>query len=175
MTKQGASELYMWQMAAWPTVIRPGASESFANAKIKQIYETYKSNTDEEVFAAFEKWAQENEKYPTTKNILNEIQWARRLKMPKNKENVIYWPMDVIYDDGNEWTYGSFKREDFVNHHRNPDHLQPEEWERRFKLRRRAIMAKLYPVELTPKEQALADDMFERLKRMAAYKHAESM
>ena len=129
---------------------------SEGNAKMRELYKTYKEYTDEEVLAAFQKWTEENEKFPTTKNVLNEIKWARRLKMPKGKENVIYWPMDVIYENGNEWTYGSFKREAFVDHPKNPDHLQPEEWERRFKLRRRAIMARVWPVELTPKEQALA-------------------
>lgn len=170
MTAEGVKMLYTWLTAAWPLVIKPGASEAYQNAKMRELYKTYKEYTDEEVTAAFQKWTEENEKFPTTKNVLNEIKWARKLKAPKGKENAIYWPMDVIYDDGNEWTYGSFKREVFINHPRNPDHLEPEEWERRFKLRRRAIMAKLYPVELTPKEQALADEMFERIKRMAAYR-----
>ena len=146
MTQGGVSELYAWLTAAWPLVIKPGASEQFQGAKMRELYKTYYDYRDEEVIAAFQKWTEENEKFPTTKNILNEIRWAKRLKVGGKKENTIYWPMDIIYENGDEWTYGSFKREDFVNHHRNPDHLEPEEWERRFKVRRAAIIQKLWPM-----------------------------
>ena len=173
MTRQGAVDVYMWMMASWPNVIKPGASEAFMQSKVKQLFETYTKYTDQEVMAALHSWAENNEKFPTTKNILNEMMWLKRLKFKGKKENVIYWPMDVIYDDGTEWTYGSFKREDFVNHHRNPDHLQPEEWERRFRVRRREIMARVWPVKLTPSQQRDAEAMTEHIRRLAAY-HKEA-
>ena len=165
MTAEGVKMLYTWLTAAWPLVIKPGASEAYQNAKMRELYKTYKEYSDEEVTAAFQKWTEENEKFPTTKNVLNEIKWARRLKMPKGKENAIYWPMDVIYDDGNEWTYGSFKREAFINHPKNPDGIEPEEWERRYKIRRKAIYEKLYPLPDTPQVRHYTELFAEQIAR----------
>lgn len=167
MTIQGVNELYQYLGAAWPLVIKPGVDEAWKKAKVRELYTTYSDYRDEEVLAAFQKWTEENEKFPTTKNILNEIKWARWLKVGAKQENEIYWPMDIIYDDGNEWTYGSFKREDFVNHPKNPDHLQPEEWERRFNARRRAILAKLYSVKDTPEAKYYAQKLMEQIRQAA--------
>ena len=49
MTQQGAAELYMWLMAAWPLVIKANSSKAFQNAKIEQLFESYKGYSDEEV------------------------------------------------------------------------------------------------------------------------------
>ena len=144
MTKQGVKELYMWMTASWPLVIRPGAGEAFQAAKMGELYETYKDFKDEDVVAAFHKWTEENDKFPTTKNILNEIKWAQQASLINGRENVELWPMDIIKDNGDEWSYGFFRREDFVSHKMNPNHLQPEEWERRFKIRRRQVLDRIY-------------------------------
>ena len=143
MTQQGVVNLYEYLGAAWPLVIRPGVDDQWKRAKYRELFQTYRPYTDDEVMEAFQKWTGENEKFPTTKNIINEIIWARRIKSTKGKENTELWPMDFIKADGSEWTYGSFKRDDFVNHHRNPDHLQPEEWERRFRITRKRIIDKI--------------------------------
>ena len=142
MTTAGVKELYYWLTAAWPLVIKPGASEQFQDAKLRELYKTYDQYRDEEVIAAFQKWTEENEKFPSTKNILNEIKWSRTIKVGR-KENEILWPMDIIYPDGNEYSYGSFTRSEFVNHPRNTEHLQPEEWERRFRKTRNRILKAL--------------------------------
>lgn len=144
MTGDGVKQLYMWLSTAWPLVIRPGADESWKQAKLRSLYTTYEKYTDKEVSEAFQKWTEENDKYPTTKNILNEIQWARRMKATGGKETEQSWPMDFIKDDGAEWTYGFFKRDAFVMHPKNPDHLQPEEWERRYKIRRKQVLDRIY-------------------------------
>ena len=144
MTKQGAKELYMWLTAAWPLVIKPGASEAFQQAKMQELFKTYREYKDEEVLGAFQKWTEQNEKFPTTKNVLNEIKWVQRAERTGGKENTELWSMDFIKDDGSEWSYGFYKREDFVSHKMNPDHLQPEEWERRYKIRRRQVLERVY-------------------------------
>lgn len=139
MTQQGVVSLYEYLGAAWPLVIRPGVDDQWKRSKYRELFQTYRSYTDEEVLAAFQKWTEENEKFPSTKNILNEIKWARTIKVGR-KENEILWPMDIIYSDGTEYSYGSFTRSEFVNHPRNTEHLQPEEWERRFRKTRNRIL-----------------------------------
>lgn len=137
MTSQGVNELYQYLGAAWPTVIRPGVDEGWKVAKIRELYQTYKDYTDTEVLKAFQKWTQENDKFPTTKAIINELKWAQIRKTTAGRENEERWPMSWIDKDGNEWSYGNYIRSDFLQHPKNKDHLQPEEWERRFLATRR--------------------------------------
>lgn len=181
MTKQGVKELYMWLTASWPLVIKPGASEDFQTAKLEELYKTYKAYNDVEVRAAFEKWAEENEKFPTTKNIITEIRFAKaragKLVDPQKR-----YVMERIYDDGTEYMVShngkaTFTWTEFVNLPCNPDHIDPEEWERRFKARRKAILAKLYPE--TPEKRAKADSLVAELKSSIAWhmenKHGEPL
>lgn len=145
MTQQGAADMYMWLMAAWPQVIKSNSSEAFQNAKIRELFKTYEGYTDEEVSNAFQKWTDENEKFPTTKNIINEIKWARVRKSGKPVDPTERYTMEIIEDDGTEYMVmwngkASFTLEEFVNMPRNKDHLTPDEWERRFKARRKKIL-----------------------------------
>lgn len=145
MTQQGAADMYMWLMAAWPQVIKSNSSEAFQNAKIRELFKTYEGYTDEEVSNAFQKWTDENEKFPTTKNIINEIKWARVRKSGKRVDPTERYTMEIIEDDGTEYMVmwngkASFTLEEFMNMPRNKDHLTPDEWERRFKARRKKIL-----------------------------------
>lgn len=145
MTQQGAADMYMWLMAAWPQVIKSNSSEAFQNAKIRELFKTYEGYTDEEVSNAFQKWTDENEKFPTTKNIINEIKWARVRKSGKPVDPTERYTMEIIEDDGTEYMVmwngkASFTLEEFMNMPRNKDHLTPDEWERRFKARRKKIL-----------------------------------
>lgn len=143
MTSGGVENLYMYLSTAWPLVIRPGAEPEWKRAKMRELYRTYEHYEDAEVLAAFQKWTNEQEKFPTTKNIMNELKWLQ-LKKSRKQENEELWPMDFMAKDGTEWSYGLFRRLEFVNHPRNPEHLEPEEWERRFVLTRRRIMDKIW-------------------------------
>lgn len=156
MTQKGVRDLYEYLSAAWPLVIKPGVDEAWKTAKMRELYQTHRSHGDREVLAAYQKWTEENDKFPTTKNIINEIKWARVLHSTAGRENETYWPMDFFDKDGNEWTIGSFKRADFINHLRNPNKLQPEEWERRFKSTRSRLWRETHP-ELTPAAKAYAE------------------
>ena len=145
MTQKGVQELYMWLMAAWPLVIKPGASESFQKAKMRELYETYREYTDAEVAQAFKKWTEENEKFPTTKNIITEIKWARVRKAGKKADPAQLYSMERILDDGTEQIImhdgkTAFTWAEFVDLPCNPDHIDPEEWERRYKIRRKRIL-----------------------------------
>jgi len=135
----------MWLMAAWPLVIKPNASESFQIAKIQELFKTYKEYSDEEVAAAFQRWTDEHEKFPTTKNIITEIKWARARKNTKRVDPEARYNMEIIADDGTEYMVvwngkASFTLEEFVNMPRNKEHLDPEEWERRYRIRRKQIL-----------------------------------
>ena len=136
MTNRGVVELYQYLGAAWPLVVKPGVDEAWKTAKIRELNATYKDYTDMEVMEAFQKWTEENDKFPTTKNIITEIKWAQA-KKHGGGENELYWQASV-WKDGEEFImYNSgttqWKRSDFVQQTWNPEHLQPEEWERRFK------------------------------------------
>lgn len=146
MTKRGVKELYMWLTASWPLVIRPGAGEAFQNAKLEELYETFQDYTDEQVLTAFHKWTEENEKFPTTKNIINEIEWAR--VKARGKDTGGLYMMERIDADGNEWavSHGGkimFTWNEFLQLPANKDRLDPEEWERRFKARRKQVLDNL--------------------------------
>ncbi len=142
MTTGGVENLYMYLSTAWPLVIKPGAEPEWKRAKMRELYRTYEHHEDAEVIAAFQKWTAENEKFPTTKNIMNELKWLQ-LKKSRKQENEELWPMDFITKAGVEWSFGAFKRADFINHPRNPEHLDPEEWERRFRLTRKRILDRI--------------------------------
>lgn len=148
MTQQGAVELYMYMTAAWPLVVKPGASEAWRAAKVKEIFVTYREFTDAEVHEAWQKWTAEQEKFPTTKNIINEIRWMRARRTGKKIDPTKLYTMDRIYDDGTEvmvavGNKATFTWDEFVNLPCNPDHIDPEEWERRFRIRRKQVLEKL--------------------------------
>ena len=152
MTQQGAAELYMWLMAAWPLVIKANSSKAFQNAKIEQLFESYKGYSDEEVKHAYEKWTEENEKWPSTKNILTEIKWARARKGGKRVDPTERYQMEIITDDGTEFLVERngttmFTLEEFMNLPRNKDHLPPDEWERRYQARRKRMLRDGKPMQ----------------------------
>ena len=169
MTNEGIKSLYMWLSAAWPEKIRPGVDEAWKRAKLIEMYGTWKDYEDAEVMCAFQKWTEENSKFPTTHDIVNEIKWAR-VKKVGTQENEELWPMDFIAKDGTEWSFGSFRRSDFINHPRNKEHLQPEEWEKRYKATRKRIYQKLYDRPMTPEQERWARAVTERIRR-----HKEQM
>lgn len=142
-----AQEIYTWLSAGWPTVIRPGASAEFVAVKVRELMKDFAGYTKDEVLEGIDRWRQRNEAYPKAKNIINEIEWARRERLSRKRETdpeaAEGWPMEVIYDNGDEACFGVFDRERFVNHPKNSSHLQPEEWRRRFRIRRAEIDAKL--------------------------------
>ena len=146
MTRRGVAELYKWLMAAWPLVIKPGASPEFQSAKLEELLSTYADYKDGDVLAAFQKWTAENEKFPTTKNIINEIEWARIRAQGKRTGQV--YMMDRIDNDGNEFvvSYGgriTFSWNEFIQLPANKDHLDPDEWERRYRIRRKQVLDSL--------------------------------
>ena len=148
MTQQGAKDLYLYLMAAWPGTFKPNASDEFKVAKMQELCKTYRDYTDVEVMNAYQKWAEENEKYPSIKNILTEIKFARALKGGKRVDPEKRYMMERIYKDGTEYAVMHdnkimFTWEEFLNLPCNPEHLDPEEWERRFQERRTQIYAKL--------------------------------
>lgn len=143
MTSGGVQELYMQMSAAWPLVIKPGADPDWKRAKLQSLYRSFREYEDTEVLEAFQKWQSEQEKFPSTKNLINEVEWARKKRWTHGRENEELWPMDFIAKDGTEWSFGMFKRSDFVDHPRNPEHLQPEEWERRLQLTRKRIIDRI--------------------------------
>lgn len=149
MTQKGAETTYYWLQAAFPKEYRTNASAEFQSTKIRQIYDTYREYTDEEVRAAVQKWAENNEKAPTIKNMLTELKWARALRENKHVDPADRYQMEWISDDGTEhmvaWVKDgklttTFTLEEFVNHPQNKDHLSPEEWERRYRARRKKIL-----------------------------------
>lgn len=146
MTKQGVVELYTYLSTAWPLVVKPGASEVWKTAKLRELYTSFKDHDDKSVLEAFQKWTEENDKYPTLKNILNEIAWAnvrRRGKDPDER-----YMMERIYDDGTECVVMvggkiMFTWQEFITLPCNPEHLDPVEWERRFLNRRKLIISRI--------------------------------
>ena len=149
MTQKGAETTYYWLQAAFPKEYRTNASAEFQSTKIRQIYDTYREYTDEEVRAAVQKWAENNEKAPTIKNMLTELKWARATKDRKTVDPRALYQMEWITEDGTEYMVAWYKEgklttnftlEEFVNYPQNKDHLSPEEWERRYKIRRRQVL-----------------------------------
>ena len=145
MTQIEANSLYMWIMATWPGTIKPGASEQFQNAKIQELMRTFKGYDAELVLEGFEKWARENDKYPSTKQVINEIKWLQMRDRIGGRENEATFMLEQIDSHGNESVYEhngkiAFHRLEFVDLPVNPEHLQPEEWERRYGSQRRRIL-----------------------------------
>lgn len=136
MTNNGVADLYDRMVSFWPMVYKPNASENFKQTSMKNFREAYQKYSDTEVLTALMTWALDNEKPPTVKNIINEVEWAKVKRSTAGRENEQLWPMDCIDKEGREFTYGSFKRADFLQHPMNTEGLQPEEWERRFKATR---------------------------------------
>lgn len=143
MTRQGINDVYMFMMASWPTQYKTWSSETFQAAKFKQMAETFKDYKDEEVMKAFQKWTEENEKFPTTKNIINEIAWAA--VGSKARDTGELYMMERIDQDGTETavSYGGkilFTWNEFLQLPANKEHLTPDEWERRYKIRRKQVL-----------------------------------
>ena len=141
MTYSEADELYMWLAASWPLTIRPNATEEFRRVKTEELRQSFAKYSYTEVGEAFYRWKMENEKFPSVKNIINEIEWLRKKNQAQGAANPddYGWPMEIVYADGHEACYGVFNRQQFINHAKNPEHLQPEEWRRRFMKRRQQI------------------------------------
>lgn len=145
MTKQGINDVYMFIMASWPLQYKTWASESFQAARFRQMAETFKDYGDEEVMRAFQKWAEENDNFPSTRQIINELKWARTLRPGRYIDPNSLHMMEIITADGTEYVVEKngtclFSAVDFMTLARNKDHLDPAEWERRFVERRRRIL-----------------------------------
>lgn len=141
-----AREIYTWLTAGWPNTLKPGASEEFVRAKMRELIKDYARYSKDEVLEGIDRWRANNEKFPTTKNIINEIEWLRSQENARRKssgEDPDEWPMLIIYDDGYEACYGIFTRAQFVNHPKNSENLEPEEWLRRYGKRRDAIIERM--------------------------------
>lgn len=143
MTKKGVKELYTWLTASWPLVIRPGASETFQAAKLAELYATFKDYQDDQVTAAFREWTLEHETFPSTKNILDIIAWSTP-KRPQQDTGRRYM-MERIDAEGNEGVVSSggkimFTWEEFRELPANTEHLDPEEWARRYRIRRKQVL-----------------------------------
>lgn len=148
MTRQGINDVYMFMMATWPLQYKTWASETFQAAKFKQMAETYKDYGDEEVMRAFQNWAEENDSFPSTRQIVNELKWRRAVKPGHYVDPNSLHMMEIITADGTEYVVEKdgtclFTAEQFINLKRNTEHLDPEEWERRYKIRRRQIYENL--------------------------------
>ena len=140
LSSSDVKELYTWLSAGWPTVIRPGAPEEFVRMKCRELLHDFGGYDLETVREAIERCRKYGDKFPTTKAILNEIAWIYKQREAAKPEDERYgWPMEIVYPDGHEACYGVFTRERFVNHPKNTEHLQPEEWRRRFLKRRQQI------------------------------------
>lgn len=147
MTKKGAQSVYIWLTTAWPLVIKPGAPDDWKRAKMRELYDTFAAYDDAEVLKAFQKWTELNDKFPTTKNIITELEFARAQGVRVIPQGV--YSMPVIHDDGTEalvWYGGkaAFTWNEFKAVPRNVDHLDPDEWERRYLKRRDAVLRRLY-------------------------------
>lgn len=145
MTQEGAKKTYYWLQAAFPKDYKTNASADFQATKIRQLYDMYREYTDQEVMVAVQKWAENNDKAPTIKNMLTELKWARAIKDNKHVDPTERFNMEFITDDGTEYMVmwngkASFTLEEFMNIPRNKDHLTPDEWERRFRARRKKIL-----------------------------------
>lgn len=147
MTQNGVNELYNWLTASWPLVIRPQADEEWKRAKKRELYTTFKDYDDRDVISAFERWTEREPHFPTTSDIINEIKWYQVKSKIKASEGATY-QMPVIFDDGNEYIIDyngkiNFTWDEFKNLPRNKEHLDPDEWERRYDIRRRHILRRL--------------------------------
>lgn len=143
MTTKGVSELYMYMSTAWPLVIKPSASEEWKTAKLRQLYSSFKDYSDAQVMRAAQKWTENNDRYPTVKNIITEIEFEAFRN--RGEDQAARYFMERIYDDGTEYVVMHdgkvlFTWNEFVALPCNKEHIDPLEWERRFKARRKHIL-----------------------------------
>ena len=143
MTTKGVNDLYMWLCTAWPLVVKPSASDEWKTAKLRQLYSSFKDYSDMQIMTAVQKWTENNNRYPTVKDIINEVEYAA-FKAREKQGNEVYMMMRV-YDDGTEYAVmydgkAAFSWNEFIALPCNKEHLDPDEWERRFKERRRKIL-----------------------------------
>lgn len=151
MTHKEAQELVIWMAVSWPATMKGLITDQMRAAKAEELLQTFGKYEYKLVHEAYDRWKRNNDKFPTAHNILNEIAWLQRERAAKRQAETgdeYGWPMEVIYDNGDEACFGVFDRERFVNHPKNPSHLQPEEWRRRFRIRRAEIDAKLGRISL---------------------------
>ena len=145
MTTDGVRQLYMWLSTAWPLVVKPSADEQWKRAKMNEIYGTFKEFDNLEVMKAYQTWTYDNDKYPTTKNIINEIKKERAEALGKRENEELH--QAPIWKYGKELLLShdgciQWKRSEFVEMPFNPERLQPEEWERRFLITRKLYFEK---------------------------------
>ena len=118
MTTEGIKELYTRLVISWPTIYRQNGSEDYNRSMMKTYYDSFRDLTDEEVLAGLQKWTEANEKAPSIKALINEAKWLRLQKLGKKADPKTTYQMEWIRDD------------------------DPEEWERRYKLRRTSVLRK---------------------------------
>lgn len=148
MTNEGVGNLYTWLSVAYPLQVRPGAEEEWKRAKKRDLYRVFRNYEDNEVRVAFEKWSDEHSKYPTNKDIIDIIEW-HRVKTHSKASSEQRYQMNIIMDDGTEYVVQhdgkiNFTWNEFLDIPRNKDRLDPDEWERRFKIRRKRVLDALY-------------------------------
>ena len=145
LSNKDAAELYTWLSAGWPTVLKPGAPDDFVRAKVRELLHDFGTYDIDMVREAVNRCRECSEKFPTSKAILNEIKCIQQAERAKKRAEDTDgpWPMLIIYDDGYEACYGQFDRDIFVNHPKNTEHLEPEEWLRRFDKRRDRILERM--------------------------------
>lgn len=148
MTNEGIGNLYTWLTVAYPLQVRPGADEEWKRTKKRDLYRVFRNYEDTEVQAAYEKWSDEHVKYPTNKDIIDIIEWHRVKTRVKASSEQTY-QMNIIFDDGTEYVAEhdgkiNFTWNEFLDLPRNKDRLDPDEWERRFRIRRKRVLDALY-------------------------------
>ena len=145
LSNQDIREIYTWLSAGWPTVLKPGAPDDFVRAKCRELLHDFGSYDIDTIREAINRCRANSEKFPSTKALINEVKWiqAANRKQKRLGDDDGLWPMLIIYDDGYEACYGQFYRPEFVNHPKNVEHLEPEEWLRRFNKRRDAIIQRM--------------------------------
>lgn len=147
MTTEGVKELYVRLQISWPTTYKQNVSDEWKRSAYKTYFGSFREFTDHEVLEALLKWTAENEKAPSIKALINEAKWLRLQKLGKKADPKTTYQMEWIRDDGTEVLIMhngkiNFTWEEFLNVPRNKNHLDPEEWERRYKLRRAAVLRK---------------------------------
>ena len=132
MTREEGFKLYTWLQASWPTVLKPGLPEDFVTAKVDELQQAFGEYDFGEVLDAFNAYKAKNARFPFSKEIVDLILEARTQKGQTADNSAQLYEMEIIWPDGYEACVGLFTRPDFINHPRNVNHLQPEEWRRRF-------------------------------------------
>ena len=147
MTTAGVTELYTRLQISWPTTYKQNVSDEWKRSAYKTYFDSFREFTDHEVLEALLKWTSENEKAPSIKALINEAKWLRLRKLGKKADPKTTYQMEWIRDDGTEVLIMhngkiNFTWDEFLNVPRNKDHLDPEEWERRYKIRRTSVLRK---------------------------------